>query len=379
MATIALGGFWTSVVLAEEPVVAAKIELSSPERCPDKRGFLRAVERRGVRIRAPVHDERALLLDVVITRTADGARGRLEIVEPDGHRSERTVTTVNCAEATDALGLIAALALREASLDTASDLSAATDGSGHSAPPASSSSEAVDAPQAPASAGAAPSVSGEAVSPSFASSREPPRPPAPRSSTPNAAVFLEGAESVARPSEGPWVWTFEASAAGYAVSGIGPDVVAGAAVRAGASLARRGFWWTPSLRLSLANSVDRSFSSDAGTASFGILVSAGEVCPLVSFAVGGGELSPCVVGELGTLRASGSDTSNPQSKSRPWAAFGFEGAYARQIFGSLFWDVSVAALAPIDRDRFTMGADTVFETPKVVARAALGLGVRLSR
>jgi hypothetical protein len=172
-------------------------------------------------------------------------------------------------------------------------------------------------------------------------------------------------------------WAFEASGSGLAAVGLGPDVAAGAAIRFGATARRHGAYWAPSARIALVDDLDRSYPSSLGTATFGMIAFAAELCPLAAFAIGGASLRPCAAAELGVLHAAGADTSNPRDVSRPWTAAGIEAIYAVPIAGPIFWDATFGALVAIDRYRFTIGPGTVFETPLVVERIALGVGAKL--
>jgi hypothetical protein len=360
------GTLWTSRVAGEEATVGVRLDVWSPSGCPGSADFVRAVEKRGVRLRVLPRDERALTIDVSISAASDGVLGRLALVDSDGRRSERTVMTANCIQATEALALIAALALHQA---VAGDLA------GPSLLPASST--ATPSPATASTPAAAPDSSG---TPSPSSRQKPPSArdvPSALTSTEDAAPAGIDANRGAFRSTAVTAWTFEASAAGLGAAGLGPDVIAGAALRIGATAPRHGSAWNPSLRISVEDTLDRSFSSSLGTATFGMLAASTEICPLAVFGIGAATLRPCASVEFGALRASGSETSNPRNEPRPWSAAGFEGTYSAPIAGPIFWDATLGALVPIDRYRFTIGPGTVFETPLVVARVALGIGAKI--
>ncbi len=345
--------------------MGVRVSLSSPPGCPSSLDFARAIERRGVHLREPAPTELGLAIEVSVGRASVGVLGRLVLVDAYGRRSERTVATANCEEATEALALVAALALRRA---TAGDSPAATS-IAPSAPPSQNASTGTDgAPSAPTESRAPVST--------LATPRSPPV-PSPLASTLPAARSRADAPTVASKSTAMDSWSFEGSAAGFGAVGLGPDVIAGGALRVGAALPRRGSLWAPSVRLAVSDTFDQSLTGALGTATFGMLAFSTEVCPLAALAVGGALFRPCASAELGALRAAGSDTLNPRTTSRPWAAGGIEGICAVPIAGPLFWDLTLGTLLAMDRYRFTIGPGTVYQTPVVVARLALGIGATL--
>jgi hypothetical protein len=356
---------WSLPAAAQDASVGVRLALSSPAGCPGSTEFVRAVERRGVELRIGARDERAVEISVSVAPVSEGVLGRLVMVGPDGSRSERTVTTANCSQATEALALIVALALRRAAVG---DLSV---------PHADSSADSPTPSPEPA--------------PGSTPSPLPGSPAAQAAAAPTIAVSSSGARAASAAVAKDWpedpgrasiparahAWAFEASGAGLGAVGLAPDVVAGIAVRVGATLPRYRSSWAPSFRIAVADTIDRSFPGGLGTGTFGMLASSVEACPLTAFAVGAASLRPCASAEVGVLRASGSDTANPRDQSRLWTAAGVEGIYSVPIAGPIFWDATLGALVVIDRYRFTIGSGTVFETPAIVGRIALGLGAKI--
>ena len=354
---------------AQEATVAVRLEVWSPSGCPGSADFVRAVGKRHVHVRLVGRDERAVTVDVLVAPASEGVLGRLVLVDADGRRSERTVTTANCGQASEALALVAALALRQS---IAGDLPAMSDS------PSSTPATGTDSSTATVPSGSTPPAASSASSPSgplpSAEGRTSPSPSAPELA--RAVVPVEG-PSETTSSTPRRSWTFDASAAGFGVTGTGPDVVAGGALRVGAMAPWRGSPWTPSLRIAVEDTLDESVSGSLGTATFGMVAVSAELCPWAFFGFGAGSFRPCASGEAGVLRAAGSGTTNPRSEPRLWTAAGIEGILAAPIAGPIFWDVTLGALVALDRYRFMIGPGTIFETPAVVARLALGIGAKI--
>lgn len=93
--------------------MAVRLKMWSPSGCPGPADFVHALEKRHAHVRLAGGEERAVTVDVVVAPTTEGVLGRLVLVDIDGRRSERTVATANCGQASEALALVAALALRQ--------------------------------------------------------------------------------------------------------------------------------------------------------------------------------------------------------------------------------------------------------------------------
>ncbi len=356
------GALWAARAEAQDATVGVRLEVLSPPGCPGSAEFVREIERRRVRLRTAARDERTLAIAVSISPASGDVLGRLVLIDPQGRRSERTVTTSNCSQATEALALIASLALRHAGGDLSAPM------------PVPASSSATVSPTPPSGI----DTSGHpepAVSPS---------PISPRTDSPTRSFGVatlsasaDAPRAASLPAPATTAWMVDASVSGLGAVGVGPDIIAGAAIRIGVTAPRHASFWNPSVRVALVDTLDRASSSSLGAATFGFIAGSADICPWSFERVLAGSLRPCVAAEAGVLRASGSDTLNPRNEPRTWSAAGIEGIYRASIAGPVFWDATLGALLPIDRYRFTIGQGTVFETPIVVARVAVGIGANL--
>jgi hypothetical protein len=386
----------TRAASADEARPSLRLEYDAPTGCPSAGDFAQQVERR--RALGPATDGSSPAptrwLRVEIRRGARRVVGKLVLIGPDGLPSQRTLEAADCRGVASALALIAALALdRNGSPPPAATASAAAPAT---APPPPSPASSALAPSAPSASTPVPGPS--------ATSPDSQRPaPAPTTGTdaagrrdagetaqppdvplaPPAAVRSTATPGPDRPaSSGRQVpVSFSATAAGLLAAGMAPEPTTGWTVLAGVSLGREPRAWraaaAPLLRVGVASALTRSFSGPTGEASFDWIAAVGEACP-ISFGVGGAaQIRPCLVGEYGVLRATGSETANPASVTRPWAGVGAEMRLSWGLLGPLSLDAAAGALASIERDRFTLATESVFETPPVVARVALGLGIAL--
>jgi hypothetical protein len=132
----------------------------------------------------------------------------------------------------------------------------------------------------------------------------------------------------------------------------------------------------PTVRIGVSGAPSLPFAGPEGTASFEWIAAVIEACPvalpLVHDVV---VVRPCGVAEYGVVRASGSNTLNPASVSRPWAGAGIGLRFSWRILGPVSVQASVSGLGALERNRFVIAGQDVFETPTTVARAGVGLGV----
>ena len=132
----------------------------------------------------------------------------------------------------------------------------------------------------------------------------------------------------------------------------------------------------PMVRLGVSGAPSLPFAGPEGTASFQWIAAVLEACPvsapLLRDVI---VVRPCGVAEYGVVKATGSNTLNPASVSRPWAGAGIELRFSWRILGPVSLQASVAGLGAIERNRFVIAGQDVFETPTMVARAGAGLGV----
>ena len=90
---------------------APQLEFVGPPGCPDAAYFAQRIASRRGRPRDASASQPGLVVRAMVTRTNRGAMGRLTFLEPGRSTTERTVAAPDCREVTDALALIAAIAL----------------------------------------------------------------------------------------------------------------------------------------------------------------------------------------------------------------------------------------------------------------------------
>jgi hypothetical protein len=134
--------------------------------------------------------------------------------------------------------------------------------------------------------------------------------------------------------------------------------------------------WAPALWVGYAGTFSSSYSNPNGTATFSLDSGLARACPMAAV-FGRLALRPCILGEYGVLLAAGSDTVNPRSTSRPWAAIGLDARADVRLLGPLSIGADLGVTATLVTDRFVLGSDTVFYLPSVAGQATLGLGLSL--
>jgi hypothetical protein len=344
-AALALG--WRQVALGAEGE-AVRIEFVAPPGCPDSGSFAHRIEERIANLRRAVDGERARVVRGEIEARAGGVLGRLVLIETDGRTSERTLEAADCRQATDALALIAALAIDPRARETAS---AASSAPAHPGPPPAPSQ--VERPAPPP------------VPPA-----PPPRPvPSPAPSAPSASPAKAEGET-----RRPHPLSFQATATAFGTLGMAPGPTAGGALLVGVLVEGPRAPWSWSVRIGVADTADRSFDRLGGTATFGLLAGLAEVCPL---ALRFGEriwVRPCVGGEYGVVRVGASNTSSAHPVDRPWGGAGLGFRFGVRVAGPFWVDAAIGGLVALQRDGFEFGDARFFDSPPVVGRALVGVG-----
>ena len=101
----------TSVARAAEAEVRpARVRVDADADCATASTFWRALSDRTDRLRAPAGEESAATIDVVIKRQGTRVRGELRVARAGERPTSRSLGGASCAEVTDGLSLVAALA-----------------------------------------------------------------------------------------------------------------------------------------------------------------------------------------------------------------------------------------------------------------------------
>jgi hypothetical protein len=279
--------------------------------CPSDSEFALAVHRRtklptftsgrgGVRVRAR--------LDL----HADGAGGKVEIVDVAGRTTLREVTATTCAEVVSALALATALALDpQAGLDEP-----VSEGVPPRAP------EAPSAPTAPETAAAA------------------------RTAEPKAP-------SVVRLGAGVHV-----------VTGVLPNAAVAPVLF---------FDPAPFVRIALEGSLAASDQPVPDAASFQWLALPVTACPF-TWKSARLSLAPCVFGELGLLRGRGIVVADPKARTRPLYALGVTGRALLDL-SPWFVELDAGARFPLVQDQFRFDSGASVHSARPGVDAGLDVGI----
>jgi hypothetical protein len=304
---------------AEPSVVSASLELVAPAGCGSDQELARAIRARSERIRIDATSARQLRIELrdggsIVTTV-------LSLTEPNGRRSTRTLRASSCAEALDGAALVAAV-----SLD-----------------PTASTAAAVEVPAAPPPA-------------------LPPPPVCPRCEPPSGPT-------VERPHV---AWSAQLSF--EAASGPAPSLMLGFGAT-GMLAYERSSVLSPALRASFSHFSRGNLAATGGRAEFSLDAGGLELCPLRARA-GPLRLYPCPVRfTAGRLRASGSSTIDPQSRSRPWLTLGSSLVGLLKPSRSLELSLAAGAGWPLVRDRFQFEPLEFYRVSGVIWTLAAGAGV----
>ena len=301
----------------EEPT---PIEFSAPPSCVDATTF-----RSRLAGLAPLRERpelpRAITIRITET-TGAGFVGEAVVQRQDGRTSTRQVSSERCAEVSDALELITALAL------------------GLEEPP----------PQ--------PAV---------------PTAPATAPVTPVKALATAPDESVTSLPH----WRLLVAARGAILSGVGPKAEPGAEVSVGVVRDDTRGWWAPSLELSgiVATSADESIPF--GTSKMTLAGGATILCP-VRLGLGAGlALRPCVDVQVAALRATaqGATIQSAAAQVEPWIAIAPIARVEWAAGSRVALQIEGGPNLCLDRARFflTPSNARVYEVPSVGVLAKLGL------
>ncbi len=333
--------------LADETSEPLRVEITGDTGCVDGAGFFAAIHARTAKVREATHEPAgepaAVRVRVRLRRTARGETGSLTLVDAHGHESAaRTVRADTCAEAVDALALVAALSIDPG----AAAASAAAAGAPAAKADASDALEALDAEKLPPSVPAGPDAMA-----------------APTLRATASAPSSRGAGS-------RWAWS--AGGGLEAVSAIGgldpaPEVFVDL------SSSRAGLL-SPSFRLA-GRYVTGTTSGGGDDVRFSWWMGELDACPLHIAPLG---LRGCADVELGEILAS-PHAAALNDRGQPWVAAGLR-ARARVwegVTAPFFVDLDLGLDAAITRQKFVIEpATAVYQAPVVVGHGGIDLGVR---
>ena len=311
----------------DEPIPAIRFEVKTADGCPNKRAFMRRVQRRTKRFRIAARGEAARKYFVEIEAHGRGFRGKLTIVVAEGGTSKREMAGDTCREVADGLAIVIAVGLDPMAL---------------SRPPA-------------------PDPEPEEPDP------KPPKPPSEKRDPPP------------KPLEPAWVETHGAGALTLGVSsGLPPPVTLRAAAHFHVRIERDSIL-SPLFHIGLAVVAPGRAEDATGTVDLFLVSLPIDVCPLAfHWADKGLRSGLCAGFEPGVLRATGDSEAGGQSETRPWFSVQVGATVSWLVANPLFFELDTGAFFPLVRDRFLLlsADDPAYETPPAGGRATIGAGAR---
>ncbi len=307
--------------LASEPT---HFELRAPEGCSSVEDFAAHVKKRSSRIQL-VAGTAPRSLVVEIQEQAGGVRGSVKVLEKDGSTRSRQLKASTCAEAVEALSLIATVTLDPDAL----------------------LAEPEPEPEPK------PTVSPKPKPPA-----EKPRPVRPAPPPPP-------------PSEAAAPYRFSLGVGAALLFNQAPKLAPGASVAVALEL-RPGHVLSPLVRLSVVHAQRRDISEPGGSASFAFTLPTLDVCP-VRLGPRAFGVRPCAYASVGLLKAWGSATAQTEAHARLSGAAGgalWVGWRVSEVF-EIIADGRAGAATP--RDRFGFDNRGFFTTPRVGFSAGLGV------
>ncbi len=332
----ALGG--AGRALAQQPELSGvRLDYQADARCPSRLlssdVFIAEVHGRSPRIRISADASRSLVVRIARVPSVRGASklaGRIELHEPDGTTTERSVAGASCEEVVSALGLVAALALD----------------------PTASSTDA-----------AAPEPVPTATTTATASS----------SSAPDAGVPPDADDETNKPLE-QRRWSFGAGADGEVVFGASPDPLFAVPVFLEATRAL-GEHWGLGGGLRFERAGETSLVQGIG-ADFTWTVAALDLCAVLR--TGRVRFNTCVRSHGGVIDAHGEGVIPERSATRPWVDVGLALALRVRVAGPVFAEATGHVGAALVQDRFFLEPNnTVFQASFLTGHVGGGLGFEI--
>jgi hypothetical protein len=329
---VVLSGASASPAQVPEPeLVRASAEFIATEGCGSRADLLARITRRSERIRFEPNPSPPRRLRVEIVQREDQFLATLELEQPSGRLSSRTLRAASCDEALEALALVAAL-----SLD-----------------PTASTAPEVDLPAAP----------------------DPPPPATPPPASPATAPAAVRADQ--DPSEGDKTTTvaFSAAALGQLSFGPAPGPLPGVGFAVGVEF-ETGSAFSPVVRMSYLHSRRGGFTPQTGVgeAAFELNQGVVEVCP-VRLGSRSAAVYPCPFFSGGRLLAEGSDALAAETHSRPWWVVGGGVLALFHPLGPLELALAGSVGIPLIRDTFQFAPDAPGHVVHAVPGAAWSFGL----
>jgi hypothetical protein len=335
---------------------AFRLAYDAPTGCPGAESVAAAIQSSSAKAHPAADAEPAIDLLAFVTVTEGGFLGVLRIRRPDGTETTRGVPAATCAEAAQAMTLIAAIAVDPDAAVAAPGTTSNPGDLDGGATPGAASTESVDKEPTPA---------------------EPEPKPAERKASNQRPV-----RASSRKRDRPW--QLGATAGVGIIGAMAPTLSPDFALGLGAGTTSRTLV-SPWVRLSahLAESAAVNSADGNGTARFERLAGRLTGCPLMGqmgLAASPVVLRPCLLFEAGRLRASGSNAPNHKDVSLGWTALGATLRGELVLFGPLTLGLEAGALFPLLRDSFYFDPDrqnVVHQVERAGFLGSLELGLRI--
>jgi hypothetical protein len=330
-----------------EPQVQYALDYRVPASCPGDDDFVKLIARRTSRARRAGTGEGKYRFTVEVQLSDAGARGTLRIAEKEGGTTERDVPARDCANATEAMALIAAVILdpRAATTSPVSESDAA---------PVADAASTTPAPPSRTSA--------------------PPTPPAGATAAVSGSRGSPGSQDSLAPVERPPTWQARLRAAGTLQGAVAPGGALG--VAAGAELFRADSGpFEPRFALT-AHFASGEASTRFGNAELSWFAGRLTACPVGWPKSTRLTLRGCAFAEAGALRGDGSDTQNPRGSTAFWLAGGPSTEIELGVTRLLALAVEAGITVPAFHDKFVFVPDEVAHKVPT-AGGWLAAGVRL--
>lgn len=347
--------------------VNARLDVQAEASCASSSDVAESVARRSARIRfvSDGSDVTRFRASVRLHDKGDYA-AELSVVQASGRRSSRRFVVKSCAEAVDALALVIVMTLdpESGALREGGAATGASEGGGDGRAATTGTAGSAGASARSASAGSAGSSAGTAAA----------------SSSAKQTSDDQADSGVAPGDEGSSVTSprsdLTVGAVAQGLTGPAPSLMPGLAVQALWAL-ERGSAWSPAARISAGYHWLAGVEETGGVASFQLPLFALELCPL-RLGPAGVALRPCLLGAVGPLTASGSDTFDPQRVTRPFAALGASLIASVDLGEKLQLCGNVGLGASLIPDTFAFSPHVFHEIPGLSALFGLGVGYRFS-
>ena len=340
---------------AAEPSVSLDVQ-AAPE-CTSRSDIVARVASRSTRIHFVDADASTSVEARFAADRSGGMTGELVVSGPGRKALSRRVAARSCTEAADAVALIIVVTLDPTSLK---------DGPGTTPESASVTPPADSAGDKSSNAETSPVPAAKANEPAHEQRPSPAKHPA----TPVVAPTVVPSPPVA-PAASRRV---SVNLAGLAIVGPAPAVMPGIGIYAMAALDRDAVL-SPALVIGAMHAWRSGFVEGGGTASFALDAASLDGCAL-RVRLSRFEARACASALVGRLSASGTDTSNPRSYARPFAAVGGAAVMGVRL-GSMFeLSPRLGLGTTLIRDWYMFGPNVFHRADPLTIDAGLGVGVR---